>query len=332
MFIYEIGEKNGLHAYVSDFGCLIQSLAVRLRNGDERDIVLGYDTPEEYERSETFFGMAIGPLADRVSGGEFMLGPDTVKLERNAGNDSMHSGRDGFHRRIWEVEETADGILLFAALKDAPLPGTLDVRICYRIINNDTFRIEYDAVCNQDTVLSLTNHSYFNLNGCGNCLDDLLTVFASSYAQTTCTPEAVATGKTVSVTNTPFDIRRGKTIREVIGCKDFMETESAGGIDHYFIPDGSGFRRQARLDSADGEISLICSSDTPGLLIYSGNGLDNEKGKDGRIYNRNAGIAFETEQFPNAVNIPPVRPQVCIKAGEHYRSVTEFRVEIHNRK
>ena len=327
VFLYELFRPGGISVRVSDYGGILQSFVIP---GEKpRDIVPGYDTAGEYARSRTFFGASVGPLADRVGGAKLTLGGREISLEQNAGEDCMHSGSAGFHARIWDAELLPDGVRFFASFTDDPLPGTLKVSIAYTLPSPDTLRISYDALCTEETALSFTNHSYFALEEPGegrNCLGERLTLFASRYAETDCSAEPLVTGRARDVEGTPFDFRAGAEIGERVNRKDFPEIAAAGGVDNYFLTDGEGFRTQARLLSANGKTELLCKSDAPGVLVYTGNGLDGEKGKNGERYGKHAGIALETENFPNAVNLPERRASVLLRPGERFHTVTEFTV------
>ena len=323
--LYEISCSGGISVKVSDYGGILQ--AFLLPGPENRDIVLGYDTVEEYVRSSTFFGAFVGPLADRTGNAKLNLAGREVRLEANAGKDSMHSGSSGFHCRVWDAEILPDGVRFSSSFTEDPLPGTLDVSVSYSLPAPETLRISYDAVCTEETALSFTNHSYFNLepsSGKSSCLNDSLTLFASCYGETDCSKDPLVTGNLRDVGGTPFDFRRGMKIGDAVARTEFPEIAAAGGVDNFFMTDGSGFRPHARLRSADGKVELLCMSDAPGILVYSGNGLCGEKGKNGETYGRHCGVAFETEKFPNAVNIPERRSSVVLQPGERFHTVTEF--------
>ena len=326
VWLFEL-ERDGLRAAVSNYGGILQSLWVSDGSGRSLDAVLGYDTLEEYQNSDTFFGAAVGPVADRIAGGQCLLDGRVIRLPRNAGPDISHSGDGGFHRRVWEWREEADGLCLFADMDEAAtgFPGTLSVELRYRLLPPRTLRLEYAARCTRETAVSITNHSYFTLNGGrGDCLDHLLTLRAGRYAQTCRDADPIPTGRLLSVAGTPLDFREGAPIGGAVDRFDFGEIARAGGVDHYFAVEGSGLREHAVLRCPDTGLALRCRSDAPGLLVYTANGLDAERGKGGRIYGGRYAVCLETERLPNAVNLEEWRPQVLLEPGEVAASATEF--------
>lgn len=324
--LYDLS-AGGMRVTVSDCGALLQSLLVKNGRGEIIDAVLGYDTLNEYLHGETFFGTMVGPIADRLAEGCCTLDGKAVQLSLNAGPDCMHSGDRGFHAWLWDAEYLADGITFTRSFADGELglPGRLQVRLCYRIPTEGVLRLEYSAVCDAETALSFTNHSYFTLNGgSDHCRDHVLALNASGYAQTCRETEPICTGEVLPVQDTPFDLRAGAVIGSVLARDDFAEIRTGGGIDHFFPVDGEGMRAHARLRSERDGLELICRSDAPGVLVYTANGLEQEPGKGGRVYGRNWAVCLETECFPNAVNQPRLRSQVLHKAGEAFHTCTEF--------
>ena len=319
-------EAGDLRASVSNYGGVIQALWV---SGGKRslDVVLGYDSLEEYRRSDTFFGAMIGPLADRVAGGRCTLDGQTVCLPLNAGPDASHCGDRGFHCRVWNWQEEADGLCLFADLdeRSTGFPGVLSVQLRYRLLPPRALRLEYIAECTRQTALSLTNHSYFTLNGGReDCRDHLLALRADRYAETERESDPICTGRTLPVEGTPLDFREETRIVDAVDRNDFSEIARAGGVDHYFPVAGTDLREFARLRCPETGLSLRCRSDAPGLLVYTANGLEAERGKGGTTYGRNWGVCLETERFPNGVNLPEWRGGVLLEPGERFTSATEF--------
>lgn len=326
VWLFEM-ERDGLRAAVSNYGGIVQSLWVSDGSGRSLDVVLGYDTLEEYRRCDTFFGAAIGPVADRIAGGRCLLDGRWIELPRNAGPDVSHSGAGGFHRRVWDWREEADGLCLFADMDErvTGFPGTLSVELRYRLLPPRTLRLESVARCTRETAVSITNHSYFTLNGGrSDCLDHRLTLRAGRYAQTCREADPIPTGRLLPVAGTPLDFREGPSIGEAVDRFDFGEIARAGGVDHFFAVEGSGLREHAILRCPGTGLAMRCRSDAPGLLVYTANGLGTEPGKGGRIYRKRFAVCLETECLPNAVNLPRWRPQVLLAPGEVASAATEF--------
>ena len=319
--LFHIKNDSGMALSVSDYGCILQRW---LKDG--RDLVLGYDSLQEYLESETFFGAAVGPVADRLAGGKCEICGQSVQFPLNAGPDCMHSGANGFHSRIWSGEILENGVAFSYAYSEEenPLPGRLSATIRY-LLKESGFRIEYEACCDRETLLSLTNHSYFTLHGGKtDCKKDLLRVNADFYAETTRESDPICTGRLLPVENTPLDFRTARPVGEALAQTGFSEICRAGGVDHYFPVSGSGMREHARLQS--GDTTLVCASDAPGVLIYTANGLEAEKGKSGQIYGRNFAVCMETECFPNAANFSEHRHQVYRPAGRAFTTCTEYQI------
>jgi len=315
--LYDIIDGN-TRLSVSDYGALWHSFVI----GSE-DFVLGYDTPEEYKKQQTFFGAMVGPIADRMAEGSCVLDGKTVQLEKNAGPDSMHSSNIGFHNRIWDAEIIEDGLCFTSLYENDGLPGNIRVCLIYRLAGN-TVRIEYSAETDTETALSFTNHSYFNLDGGKNhCRGHILTVHADQYAETMREAEPIASGRALQVEGTPLDLRGGVRLGDVLRRDDFPEIRRAGGVDHFFIVNGEGMRLHAEIEAENWK--LECRSDAPGVLVYTANGLEDGAGKNGLPHGRNYAICLETECFPNAVNIGHLRKGVLIPAGGKYASATEFK-------
>ena len=320
-------ENSNLRASVSNLGGVLQSLNIQDRNGSALDVVLGYDTPDEYYRDDCFFGAMIGPIADRMAGGRCVLDGQSVSLTCNAGPDSMHSGPEGFHRQVWDWASLPDGIAFTRDFGEGALgfPGRLRARLSYRLTAGDTLRLEYSAQCDRETAVSFTNHTYFNLAGSlTDCRRHRLTVYAQNYAETEREADPIVTGRLLPVEGTPLDFRTGRFVGDAVDRTAFAEIRSAGGVDHYFAVEGEGFRPMAALDNPENGVKLLCRSDAPGLLVYTGNGLKAVRGKNGTVYARNGGVCLETGRFPNAVNLPERREAVLIRPGEIYETATEF--------
>ncbi len=321
---------EGLIVSVSNYGGVLQSLIARDAGDEPLDIVLGYDSLGDYLAGRHFFGAMIGPIADRMAQGRCTLAGQTVQLPRNAGPDSMHSGPDGFHSQVWDWETLPDGVRFSLCFPEGSLlfPGRMQASLTYRIPRLNTLRLEYRAACSVETSLSFTNHSYFNLEGARrDCLDQSLKVFSDHYAETTCGPAPLVTGRFPEVADTPLDFRAETRIGDAVGQAWNREVAAADGVDHYYKVRGSGFRIAARLSCAHSGLRLACRTDAGGVLVYTGNGLSEVNGKSGMKYGKHWGVCLETGELPNAVNLPEHRASVLLSPGEEYCRATEFIVE-----
>ena len=307
LYLYDILQGN-TRLSVSNFGALWQAFVI-----DNTDFVLGYDTPEEYRENMTFFGAMIGPIADRLADGKCVLNGKCVQLEKNAGPDSMHSSNIGFHNRVLNAEILENGVRFSTVYANEGLPGNIFIDLFYRLMDENTVRIEYAAESDAETALSFTNH----------CRNHKITVHADYYAETMREVEPIVTGKALKVDGTPLDLRSGAILGDVLKRDDFHEIRTAGGIDHFFIVRGEGMRPHAEIDA--GEWKLECRSDAPGVLVYTANGLEAGTGKNGMKHGKNYAVCLETERYPNAVNMDGLRESVLLRPGEKYCSETEFK-------
>lgn len=318
--LFTLDSGTGLRAVVSNYGGILQSLFVCDASGTPTDVVLGYDTLEEYQASDAYLGALIGPVAGRVRGATLQLADKRYPLAANDAGNCLHSGPNGFHAALWDWRQVRNGLELSQCFSQAVcgFPGTLQVRVRYLLPRARTLRLEYEAVCDTDTVLCPTHHSYFDLSGgTDGCKSHRLTLCAAQYAQS-------ETARLLDTAGTPMDLRQPRYIGDVLRCTDFSELAENGGIDHYFSVSGTGLRPHALLESEQNGLSMLCRSDAPGLVVYTANQLSPQTGKHGRRYQKHGGICLETGRFPDAVNHPSIRQQVLLQAGQRYKSCTEF--------
>ena len=316
-----------LTAAVSDFGGTLVSLFVPDPMGNLADIVLGYDQAADYLPGCTCLGATVGRYANRVGGAAFSLNGKKYILSRNDGENNLHSGPDFWFKRMWTVAEAGDDFItltLHSPDGDQGFPGNLDVSVTYRLLAEPVpaLSIRYHGLCDQDTVLSMTNHSYFNLAGQDHpeaALGQYLTLNASAF--TPADEASIPTGEIRPVAGTPMDFTVEKPIGQDISA-DYEPLRFQGGYDHNFVLNASGDVPAARLrDPGSGRVMEVYT-DCPGLQLYSGNFLDNV-GKNGVHYTARSGICLETQFFPDCVNKPQF-PSCAIKAGKPYESQTVF--------
>lgn len=315
---------GGLTASVTDYGAHLVSLLVPDRNGHLADVVLGYDDANGYRTGNgAFLGAVVGRNANRIAGSSFPMGNKEIKLTPNEGTTNLHSGPDCFYQRMWQVEshtETAIRLRLDSPKGDQGFPGSAVIRVTYSLDHNKGLHMVYDAVCDQDTVFNMTNHSYFNLAGqerTDAAMDQILCVPGRFF----CPDDAknIPTGELRPVAGTPFDFRMPKPIGQDIGA-DYEPLHLQGGYDHNFEVFCNPC---AYLSDPVSGRSMAVYTDCPGIQVYAGNFL-NEIGKGGVAYGKRTGVALETQFYPDSVHHPEW-PQPFVKAGEKYHSETIYR-------
>lgn len=316
---------NGkITAEISDHGATLVKLFVPDQKGQVADVVLGFDNPDDYTRCGAFFGAVVGRNANRVRNGAFTLNGKQYQLDQNDhGVHNLHSGFDPFKNRMWQVEshtENSITLRLDSPDGDQGFPGNAVIRATYTLEDGGVLRLIYDAICDQDTVFNMTNHSYFNLAGHEHpekSLDQLLYMPARFF-----TPDddlSIPTGELRNVEGTPFDFRTAKPIRRDIG-QDYDALNLQGGYDHNFeAVEGIC----AILSDPESGRVMEVSTDCPGIQFYCGNFLRGEIGKDGVSYTYRGGVALETDYFPDAVNHPEWK-QPFVKANTPYHSETTY--------
>lgn len=323
-YLYTIQSGN-LTAQITNYGATLVKLLVPDRNGKIADVVLGFDDPNAYTASGSFFGATVGRHANRIKGGEFTLGGRHYSLPKNDnGLNNHHSGPDFFKDRLWTVEaveESSICLRLDSPDGDQGFPGNAAIRVTYTLEKGNTLRVTYDALCDKDTVFNMTHHSYFNMAGhemTDKAMDQVLCMSARTFAAAGA--DNAPTGEMRSVEGTPMDFRAPKAIGKDIE-KDYDALKLQGGYDHSF----EVFTDPCAIltDPVSGR-SVAISTDCPAVHVYSGNFLEPEPGKDGVRYCRRAGVAIETQYYPDALNHPQWKQPVT-KAGERYHSETKFR-------
>lgn len=325
--LYTLKNKNGMVMAVTDFGATLHTLLVPGKDGKLLDVVLGYDDPAGYEGpSGTYFGATVGRNANRVGGAAFTLNGKTYTLGNNDGGNNLHSGPDGYSFRVWQVKAITDSSITFtlhSPAGDQGYPGALDVDVTYTLTDDNAVRIDYRAVPDADTVVNLTNHSYFNLNGHASGSIEGHRVWVDADCFTPADAASIPTGEILSVEGTPMDFRTPKEVGRDIGA-DFEPLIFGCGYDHnWCLNNGGKFAKVATLEGQSG-IAMEIFTDLPGVQIYTGNFLKQEPGKDGVVYAHRQGICFETQYYPDGVNNPNFPSPIC-PAGKVWESTTVYR-------
>ena len=308
---------------ILEFGCAVQSLRVPAPGGESLDVCLGYDNLKEYETAGGSMGAVCGRHANRIGGAAFTLDGQTFHVTKNDGENHLHGGLRGFDRCFWTGEPAGERAVRFHRRPphgEEGFPGNLDVWVTYALRESRTLEITYEAVSDRSTVLNLTNHTYFNLNGhdAGEALDHTLWINAEAYTENddACLP----TGRLLPVAGSAFDLRRETPLRERL---TLLKTP-AMGFDQNLVLNGTGFRSVALLRGDRSGLSMEVLTDQPGLQLYTGGFLTERPGKEGAVYRPQTAVCLETQHFPNATNCPTF-PSVVLPAGESYHSKTCYR-------
>ena len=316
--LWELTNERGLTAQVLDYGVTIRSVLVPDKRGKLVDVVLGYDTLKEYVRDGCYLGTTVGRCANRIKGASFELNGKTYPLYANNGENHLHGGKRGFNKYVWHGEQTGEAVTFSRLSPDGEegYPGNLQVQVTIGW-EGDSLTIRYEATTDQDTVVNLTNHSYFNLNGKGKINGHLLQVAADHY--TLNGRDGIPTGEVVSVEGSAMDFRTPKTIGQDAGKKEPC-VSFFNGYDSNFIISGHPFATAVGDKTG---ITLIADTDQPGVQLYTANALGPRLGKKGSFYGFRSGFCLETQNYPDAIRHAQW-PSCILKAGETYRSVTTY--------
>ena len=312
VYCWTITAESGLQAEVLDYGVTIRTLIVPDRNGKPVDVVLGYDSLEEYRSHRGCLGATVGRFANRIGKATFTLNGIEYKLAANSGQNHIHGGVVGFDKKVWS-SAAGDNLVVFSLTSpdgEEGYPGTLRVQVTVSL-TNDSLQLHYRAVSDRDTVLNLTNHSYFNLNGEGQILEHWVQVNADSFTvnDDACLP----TGEVRPVEGTALDFRAGKPVGQ-----DVDDGMLDGGYDNNLILSGSP---GAVVRSEKSGIVMTMTTDQPGVQLYTANKLYERTGKGGAAYGARSGLCLETQHYPDAIHHPQW-PTCILRAGEVFESTT----------
>ena len=327
MTLYTMTNASGASVSVTDFGAHVVSIKVPDRNGKLDEVCLGFDDVAPYLASHGSIGATIGRFANRLGKAQFTLNGQTYHVPANDGANCLHGGIENFQFKWFKAEtlETGDeDAVLFTYVShdgEEGFPGEMRLQVTMAFDSKNALTIRYLAQCDQDTVVNLTNHAYFNLAGTGDILDHFITVHADCVTETD--DELIPTGRFADVTGTALDLRQGGTVRAGLARrKECHPLDNANGYDCNYCVPGKGLRDMARAeDPASGRVMAVMS-DQPGIQFYSGQGL-HQKGHGGQQYAPYSGFALETQHYPDSPNHPEF-PSTVLKAGDTFRSVTQY--------
>lgn len=324
IFLFRLENENKMSVTLSNFGALLVRLEVPDIHGNVADVALGYDTLEEYQVNDNFYGAIIGPNSNRICNAEYTLEGKTYRLDKNDGENNLHSHRElGVHKRVWDYSLEENSVIFRLRLRNGEMGfgGNKEMTVRYTLTRDNALEITYDVTSDQNTPINMTNHCYFNLDGQGrgNIKNHKLQLFASAF--TPVRSDLIPTGDILPVENTPMDFR----VMQPMGARMYQLPETKGYDHNWALDNYNGdVRKIAVVKNSDETRTMEIYTDLPGVQIYSGNMMEPEKAKDGAVYGRYSGFAMETQFFPDGVNKPNFPP--CIFGPDRpYHSTTIYK-------
>ena len=330
--LYILRNKNNMEVCITNFGGRIVSVMVPDKDGQMRDVVLGFDSIQDYISKPSDFGASIGRYANRINQGKFTLDGVEYQLPRNNYGHCLHGGPQGFQYRVYDaVQLNPQELQLTYVAKDGEegFPGNITCKVLMKLTDDNAINIQYEAETDKPTIVNMTNHSYFNLDGdAGSNAEHLLTIDADYYTPVDST--FMTTGEIVPVEDTPMDFRTPMPVGERINDFDFVQLKNGNGYDHNWVLNAKGDinRRAASLKSQKTGIVLDVYTNEPGVQVYAGNFLDGSlTGKKGITYNQRASVCLETQKYPDTPN-KPEWPSAVLRPGEKYMSQCIFKFSV----
>ena len=330
--LYTLTNTGGMEVAITNYGGVVVSIKAPDRSGKFADVVLGFDTFDAYLNNTPFFGALVGRYGNRIAKARFTLDGHEYHLAANDNGNTLHGGLKGFDKRLWNAKDVSTkevpALELTYLSKDGEegFPGNLSVTVTYSLTPKNELKIDYAATTDKDTVLNLTNHSYFNLagQGEGDILSHLMMINGDRFTPVDAT--LIPTGELKSVAGTPLDFRKPTAIGARIDADD-QQIKFGRGYDHNFVLNRKGGELilAARVTEPSSGRVLEVLTTQPGLQFYTGNFLDGTiHGKVGKVYPRRSAFCMETQRFPDSPNQPQF-PTTVLKPGKHFQSTTVFR-------
>lgn len=330
--LFTLRNKNNMEVCITNFGGRIVSVMVPDKDGQMRDVVLGFDSIQDYISKPSDFGASIGRYANRINQGKFTLDGVEYQLPRNNYGHCLHGGPQGFQYRVFDaVQPNPQEVELTYVAKDGEegFPGNITCKVLMKLTDDNAIDIRYEAETDKPTIVNMTNHSYFNLDGdAGSNADHLLTVDADYYTPVDST--FMTTGEIAPVEGTPMDFRTPVPVGTRINDYDFVQLKNGNGYDHNWVLNAKGDinRKAASLKSPKTGIVLDVYTNEPGVQVYAGNFLDGSlTGKKGITYNQRASVCLETQKYPDTPN-KPEWPSAVLRPGEKYMSRCIFKFSV----
>lgn len=327
IYRYFISNTKGMRAGVINYGAILVNLFLPAKEGKETDVVLGYDSLEPYFVNDCFFGATIGPNANRIGNAAFQIDGQTCRLAVNDGANNLHSDDElGYHKRVWEVKEQEDGITFTLKDEDGSMgfPGNKKISVTYQVTEENELKITYQGSSDKNTIINMTNHTYFNLSGhnSGTICNHKLMLNAKEY--TPVIKGSIPTGEIAPVKGTPFNFTQLKTIGDEIDAET-EQIQLAAGYDHNWVIDGQPgrLREFAVVTEESSGRTMKAYTDLPGVQFYTGNFITEQTGKEGTVYKKRSGFCLETQFYPDSANKPEF-PSAVFGPDRNYKSATVY--------
>lgn len=326
--LYILENNNGMQVHILNFGGIITKILVPDKNGVFENVVLGYKNLQDYEVNSNFFGAIIGRVAGRIAGASFKLEDHEFVLEKNEGENLLHSGKSGFQNVIWEGKpfKTDDevGVELFYLSRngDGGFPGNVKVTATYLLNNENQLIVRYNAETDQTTPITLTNHTYFNLTG--NLKDTIINhkVKFNSHRFLELNSELIPTGKIRDTENTAFDFSKGRKLKDGMASNDIQNQIVGNGYDHYFLFNQGEKGQVVVKEETSGRVLKI-ETNQPGMVMYTGNNLDEKSELIEGKSRKYLGVCFETQGPPASLHHPNL-PSIILNTNEQYKKETIY--------
>lgn len=323
--LYVLKNNNGMEVTITNYGGRIVSVMVPDKDGNFKDVVLGFDNIDDYTAVDNNFGATIGRYGNRIANGKINISGVEYQLPQNNFGHTLHGGPEGYHNKVFNVLHSDNKSLVLTYLSEdgeEGFPGNLDVKVTMTLTDDNAVDIQYEAVTDKETVVNLTNHSYFNLSGDANnsILNDVLMINADSFTPVDDT--FMTTGEIATVEGTPMDFRTPTPIGERIDDYEYEQLKFGDGYDHNWVLNTAGDVSQlaATVYSPESGIQLEVYTDEPGVQVYTGNFLTGaDTGKYGAVYGKRNAICLETQKYPDTPNKPDW-PSAFLAPGDTYTS------------
>ncbi len=332
--LYVLKNANGAEVAITNYGGRIVSVMVPDKEGNLRDVVLGFDNIDDYVNNDNNLGATIGRYGNRIAHGKITVDGEEYQLPQNNYGHTLHGGPEGYDVQVFSAEQPDNQTLVLTYLSEdgeAGFPGNLNVKVTMTLTDDNAIDLQYEAETDKETVVNLTNHSYFNLSGDGNStiLDHLLMINSDSFTPVDDT--FMTTGEITPVEGTPMDFRKPTPVGERIDQYEYEQLKNGNGYDHNWVLNTNGEISQvaATVYSPVSGIQLEVYTIEPGVQVYAGNFLDGSLvGKNGAVYNKRHAICLETQKYPDSPNKPDW-PSPYLKPGEKYtsRCIYKFTVQ-----